>query len=94
MTVEARDIYTCGGCGTKGPDVECGGIYHCPNKFCLAAGAFYLRVQAGYHGDDGDMNEEGYKKMAAECAAEIQATEKRVEILKGCLDRLHKRWQS
>jgi hypothetical protein len=33
----------CGGCGIRSPDVECRGIYYCPNVLCTMSGATYLK---------------------------------------------------
>jgi len=33
------DIYTCRGCGLSSKNVECAGIYYCPNPLCTSSGA-------------------------------------------------------
>lgn len=38
-----RDIYQCASCGLKDKNVECVGIFHCPNDLCKGSGAAYFR---------------------------------------------------
>lgn len=38
-----KDHYRCHYCGVVHQDVEAGGIYHCPNPFCLGPGNGYFR---------------------------------------------------
>jgi hypothetical protein len=66
-----RDLEVCGSCGLKDERVECGGIYHCPNRFCTISGAFNHRVKAGYHGEDGVLTESGRQMLIRDCLVEI-----------------------
>lgn len=34
-----KDIYKCISCGLEDKTVEAGGIYYCPNPFCMVSGA-------------------------------------------------------
>lgn len=40
-----RDMYTCISCGLNHKDVECSGIYYCPNVLCTVAGNEYFRYK-------------------------------------------------
>lgn len=68
-----RDIYTCGACGWRGHEVEAGGIYYCPNRFCRTCGAFGERAKAGYHDQEGNQTGEQIVKMREELKKEILA---------------------
>lgn len=46
--VKPRDHERCHGCGFTNPDVEAGGIYHCPNPFCSITGAWHVRDVVGF----------------------------------------------
>jgi len=48
-----RDHTICQGCGSDDPAVEAGGIHGCPNRHCLASGAWNGRMEAGYQDGDG-----------------------------------------
>ena len=37
------DMYTCHYCTLKDKNVECGGMFHCPNDLCTGPGAAYFR---------------------------------------------------
>lgn len=51
---EGRCVYRCGGCGLHHPEVECGGIYYCPNPLCRSVGAFWFRAKLDSYVDNGD----------------------------------------
>ena len=78
----ARDIGRCIGCGSTDPAVECGGIYHCPNRFCLASGAWNVRVQHGYQDDKGQWTAEQLDRMLADCEREHNVLTRSLERLR------------
>lgn len=71
---EERDIKRCGGCGWKnGNEVEAGGIYYCPNKFCFASGAWGPRLEASYQDDKGEQTGEQIIRMREDVRKELLA---------------------
>jgi hypothetical protein len=88
---KARDIHTCGGCGTKNDLIECGGIYNCTNPFCLASGAWNLRIQREYQDENGHQTEDQVRKMLSDLDAEMDYMNSRRGILARCRERLRKR---
>lgn len=85
-----RDPQTCYYCGHHSPRVEAGGIWHCPNLFCLGPGAFYSRTKAGYHGEDGVLTSENEARMIADCAVAINRCDDDalVKAMRRCLKKL------
>ena len=77
-----RGINRCGGCGLVDHEVECGGIYHCPNRFCLATGAWNRRVKYGYQDGDGRWTSEQLSRMVADCERELGVLARSLERLK------------
>lgn len=74
-------IYVCCGCGIHHPDVECAGIYHCPNPLCTATGAAYWRAKMkSYRDVDGhkhtidpdEMVEIGKERLETETDEELR----------------------
>lgn len=52
----SRDMYTCGSCGYKDKQVECAGMFHCPNALCTGAGGAWFRATLKSYKDiDGNM---------------------------------------
>lgn len=39
----SEDLYTCQSCGLKDNNVECRGIFHCPNPRCRGSGGAWFR---------------------------------------------------
>lgn len=50
--INGRDINRCIGCGIQDARIECGGIWHCPNPLCRAAGAWAAREAFGFQQKD------------------------------------------
>jgi hypothetical protein len=88
------DHLTCGACGET-DDVEAGGIYYCPNKYCSVSGAWNARLKAGYQDDKGTMSNEQLLRMRDDCRKEIVIAfkcrnRKRCRILVRCARRIRK----
>lgn len=77
-----REIGRCIGCGSTDPEVECGGIYHCPNRYCLASGAWNLRLKSGYQDGEGRQTDEQLETMLADCERESGVLTRSLERLK------------
>lgn len=45
LKTDQKRLYTCHGCGLEHPDVEAGGLWHCPNPLCSGAGNHYFRTK-------------------------------------------------
>jgi len=88
---KARDVHKCGGCGTTGDLVECGGIYNCPNPFCLATGAWNLRLERGYQDEEGGQTDDQMQRMMDDLMKEISHLNARLNILEGCRKRIRSR---
>jgi hypothetical protein len=89
-----RDIHICGGCGTTGDLVECGGIYNCPNPFCLATGAWNLRLERGYQDEEGGQTDDQLQRMLNDLMEEISHLNASLKILDGCRKRIRDRMDS
>lgn len=48
-----KDIYKCCGCGLVREDVECSGIYYCPNPVCTATGSYWNKTKLKSFKDEG-----------------------------------------
>jgi hypothetical protein len=89
-----RAINTCGGCGTTNDLVECGGIYNCPNPFCLASGAWNLRLEREYQDEDGGQTNDQIQRMMDDLMKEINSLNERLKILEKCRKRLRDRMET
>ena len=78
----------CRGCGTEGKGVEMQGIYCCPNKYCLASGAWGHRIKAGYQDEEGRVSDTQLQKMLVDLRKEASELRVRLEVLERCEKRL------
>lgn len=69
-----RHHTVCQGCGLTGdPGVEAGGIYGCPNRHCLASGAWNERMRAGYQDNEGKTSPAQALKWRGDLLADLTA---------------------
>lgn len=79
---------TCGSCGSRGAEGK--GIFYCPNKFCMASGAFNLRVKAGYHNENGKVSEDQAEQWLADGRKALAEAEHHAAVLRRSMERLEK----
>lgn len=82
---------TCFGCGLHDPRVEAGGIWYCPNRFCLITGAWHQRLEAGYQDENGGQTDDQLARMIADCDSELSKLEAMAAAYRRAAEKLRAR---
>jgi len=100
ITTKRRDRYVCFACGLKDKRVEAGGLWFCPNPYCLGCGAFLLRTTRGYQTPNPDTDgatadDSQLRRMLSDCDRDLivaldDGDIEQSRVLRGCSARIIK----